>query len=106
MVSWLALTAAPVETAPRPVLAMALVDALCPGLLRRPLDAAAVDPEPPTTVPVPLPMPVPAMMPLPPLAPAAPPAPAVVNELVDCVPLAGPPEVLMYISSSIAGLCQ
>src|ERR1700722_20399113 len=106
MVSWLALTAAPVETAPRPVLAMALVNAFCTELLRLTLDAAPAAPGPPTPVPVPLPMPVRAMMPLPPLAPAAPPAPAVVNELVDCVPLAGPPEVLMYISSSIAGLCQ
>ena len=78
MVSLRALTAAPLETAPRPVLAMALVRTFCTELLAPALAAGAVLVPPPATV----------------------------NALVICVPVAAPPEVLTYMSASDSGLCQ
>jgi hypothetical protein len=93
MVSTLALTAAPLEAEPRPVLAMALVSAFCTELLAPPavLDAVAFwfatagCPAAPVVPP-------PLLGTL--LAPAELEVPAV-SRLLDCVPVAAPPEVLM-----------
>jgi hypothetical protein len=121
MVSLLALTAAPLDTAPRPVFAMAFVNAFCTELLP-PAVAAAVDAPPaplvpatlpvlpllalervlelvptPVLVPVPVPLAEAALMPalpLPPMAVVDVVPPPAVSKLEVCAPVAAPPDVL------------
>jgi|SRR5580704_9028018 hypothetical protein len=115
MVSWRALTAAPLDTAPRPVLAMALVSAFCTELLAPAVAAVAVPVAPlvPATLTVLPPLAValalglarvlvpPAALvalmpalPLPPMAVVDVVPPPAVNKLEVCVPVAAPPDVL------------
>src|SRR5580692_7068505 len=101
MVSLLALTAAPLDTAPRPVLAIAFVNAFCTELLAPAAAAVPVAPLAPATLAEgPLPVLAPATeaaprppLPLPPMAVVEVPPPAV-GRLEVCVPVAAPPDVL------------
>src|ERR1700685_420881 len=110
MVSLLALTAAPLDTAPRPVLAIAFVNAFCTELLAPAAAAVPVAPLAPATLAeAPLPVLAPKLepvlalpaeaaaarppLPLPPMAVVEVPPPAV-GKLEVCVPVAAPPDVL------------
>jgi hypothetical protein len=87
MVSCLALTAAPLDTAPRPEFAIAFVNAFCTELLAPALETALVLVPPTAAVLMP-------PLPLPPMAVVEVAPPPTVRKFEICAPVAAPPDVL------------